>query len=260
MVPSRTVELARDETGILGIQLFETRHGAAQVSRIEGVALAGSLVEVNDCITHVDGRGPLKFKEVVEALEAAPSPVSLTLERGEPPPPARVKSAVMCVSLLSLAVAVAWMQLDPMDALMPWASQPMVRGINAGGVFHAIEEDGSAADPDALRAAFRADKERMQKMRRERPEWTAIIDGRPDGTYDVKGFQRILRESARLQRMQEKYGNKWSTVAGFLPGRTGQQCAQRWRHRVNPNISPRQMNQGRRRQGTRREQQQRGEL
>ena len=43
-------------------------------------------------------------------------------------------------------------------------------------------------------------------------------------------------EDARLQRMQEKYGNKWSTVAGFLPGRTGQQCAQRWRHRVNPNI------------------------
>ena len=36
--------------------------------------------------------------------------------------------------------------------------------------------------------------------------------------------------------MQEKYGNKWSTVAGFLPGRTGQQCVQRWRHRVNPNI------------------------
>ena len=26
-------------------------------------------------------------------------------------------------------------------------------------------------------------------------------------------------EDARLQRMQEKYGNKCSTVAGFLPGR-----------------------------------------
>jgi myb proto-oncogene protein len=25
-------------------------------------------------------------------------------------------------------------------------------------------------------------------------------------------------------------------VAKYIPGRTGQQCAQRWRHRVNPDI------------------------
>ena len=43
-------------------------------------------------------------------------------------------------------------------------------------------------------------------------------------------------EDLKLQQMQEKYGNKWATVAASLPGRTGQQCAQRWRHRVNPNI------------------------
>ena len=29
---------------------------------------------------------------------------------------------------------------------------------------------------------------------------------------------------------------RWSQVAKYIPGRTGQQCAQRWRHRVNPNI------------------------
>ncbi|CAL6353192.1 unnamed protein product [Bathycoccus prasinos] len=44
------------------------------------------------------------------------------------------------------------------------------------------------------------------------------------------------QEDLKLQHMQEKYGNKWATVASQLPGRTGQQCAQRWRHRVNPNI------------------------
>ena len=43
-------------------------------------------------------------------------------------------------------------------------------------------------------------------------------------------------EDLKLQQMQEKYGNKWATVAASLPGRTGQQCAQRWRHRVKPNI------------------------
>lgn len=36
---------------------------------------------------------------------------------------------------------------------------------------------------------------------------------------------------------QAEYGNKWSEIAKHIPGKTGQQCAQRWRHRVNPNIS-----------------------
>jgi hypothetical protein len=31
---------------------------------------------------------------------------------------------------------------------------------------------------------------------------------------------------------QSKVGNKWSEVAKHIPGRTGQQCAQRWRHKV----------------------------
>lgn len=29
---------------------------------------------------------------------------------------------------------------------------------------------------------------------------------------------------------------RWAAVARNIPGRTGQQCAQRWRHRVNPDI------------------------
>mmetsp|Transcript_38293 Transcript_38293/g.97904 ORF Transcript_38293/g.97904 Transcript_38293/m.97904 type:complete len:580 (-) Transcript_38293:422-2161(-) len=43
-------------------------------------------------------------------------------------------------------------------------------------------------------------------------------------------------EDALLAEMQAKVGNRWSTVALHIPGRTGQQCAQRWRHKVNPNI------------------------
>jgi len=35
---------------------------------------------------------------------------------------------------------------------------------------------------------------------------------------------------------QAKHGNRWAAVAAEMPGRTGQQCAQRWRHKVNPNI------------------------
>ena len=35
---------------------------------------------------------------------------------------------------------------------------------------------------------------------------------------------------------QEIHGNRWALVAAELPGKTGQQCAQRWRHKVNPAI------------------------
>ncbi|EFN51598.1 hypothetical protein CHLNCDRAFT_14655, partial [Chlorella variabilis] len=44
-------------------------------------------------------------------------------------------------------------------------------------------------------------------------------------------------EDALLALWQGRVGNKWSEVARHIPGKTGQQCAQRWRHRVNPNIS-----------------------
>mmetsp|Transcript_27081 Transcript_27081/g.59177 ORF Transcript_27081/g.59177 Transcript_27081/m.59177 type:complete len:884 (-) Transcript_27081:1518-4169(-) len=43
-------------------------------------------------------------------------------------------------------------------------------------------------------------------------------------------------EDKLLSHWQSKVGNKWSIVAKHIPGRTGQQCAQRWRHKVNPNI------------------------
>ncbi|KAK9797749.1 hypothetical protein WJX73_005770 [Symbiochloris irregularis] len=43
-------------------------------------------------------------------------------------------------------------------------------------------------------------------------------------------------EDKLLYEWQAKLGNRWSGVAKKIPGRTGQQCAQRWRHKVNPNI------------------------
>ncbi|MEO2190998.1 MAG: Myb-like DNA-binding domain-containing protein [bacterium] len=43
-------------------------------------------------------------------------------------------------------------------------------------------------------------------------------------------------EDELLYMWQQRIGNKWSEVAKHIPGKSGQQCAQRWRHRVNPNI------------------------
>ena len=43
-------------------------------------------------------------------------------------------------------------------------------------------------------------------------------------------------EDEMLYMWQQRIGNKWTEVARHIPGKTGQQCAQRWRHRVNPDI------------------------
>ena len=45
-----------------------------------------------------------------------------------------------------------------------------------------------------------------------------------------------LEEDATLLRLQGRYGNRWSDIAREMRTRNGQQCAQRWRHKVNPNI------------------------
>lgn len=45
-----------------------------------------------------------------------------------------------------------------------------------------------------------------------------------------------LEEDATLLRLQGRYGNRWSDIAREMGTRNGQQCAQRWRHKVNPNI------------------------
>lgn len=40
---------------------------------------------------------------------------------------------------------------------------------------------------------------------------------------------------ASLLCVQAQVGNRWSVVAKHINGRTGQQCAQRWRHKVRHN-------------------------
>ncbi len=37
---------------------------------------------------------------------------------------------------------------------------------------------------------------------------------------------------------QEICGNRWALVAAELPGKTGQQCAQRWRHTTASHATP----------------------
>ena len=55
-------------------------------------------------------------------------------------------------------------------------------------------------------------------------------------TYSHRAGVWSEAEDELLYSWQRRIGNKWSEVARHIPGKTGQQCAQRWRHKVNPDI------------------------
>ena len=76
-------------------------------------------------------------------------------------------------------------------------------GISVGGQQYDINDDGTAVDPDALRDAMRADKNIMRDMRKNKPEWAAVISGDTDGTYNVARFQKVLKENFKNQKLSK---------------------------------------------------------
>jgi len=58
-----------------------------------------------------------------------------------------------------------------------------------------LEADGSAVEPDVLRAAMRSDASMMATLREQDTDWASVIAGRPDGSYDVNKFQKVLRKN-----------------------------------------------------------------
>jgi hypothetical protein len=95
------------------------------------------------------------------------------------------------------------------------------------------------ADPVDLKGAPWTDAEdvvlsRLQVRPAPPPDARSprLSDARLFAMRQLRGHSRYLHRPSP----QAKYGNRWATVAEEMPGRTGQQCAQRWRHKVNPNI------------------------
>ena len=59
-------------------------------------------------------------------------------------------------------------------------------------------------DLSTISLAMRQDHELIKAMRKDKPEWVKIIDGDEDGTYDIDGFQKILKENYKAMRRHEK--------------------------------------------------------
>ena len=78
----------------------------------------------------------------------------------------------------------------------------------------------------------------MKTLVKSRGGRGSITGGRmkEDGGHAKQNGVWTEEEDLLLAEWQKKVGNKWSEVAKQIPGKTGQQCAQRWRHRVNPAI------------------------
>ena len=95
------------------------------------------------------------------------------------------------------------------------------------------------ADPVDLKGAPWTDAEDVVLSRLQvRPALPHALHRLVSPTLDFLAMQQPPRShrSPTPFPLQAKYGNRWATVAEEMPGRTGQQCAQRWSHKVNPNI------------------------
>jgi hypothetical protein len=53
---------------------------------------------------------------------------------------------------------------------------------------------------------------------------------------DLKRDPWTSEEDEALKNAVKKLGHNWSQIAKSLPGRSGHQCRERWRHFLNPNL------------------------
>ena len=224
-----------------GIEIESIRHRAI-VRRLVGAASAAGVLKVHDRITHVDGDGPLDHRGVLKVLSARPSPVSLTVVRGEAPPPYNprppssgfLSSAIWYAAVVALIATATQMatgvdllaelgmpnllSADPVSDGSAMAAGSVLRdeapadleprkrrpGLKIGEAQFSIDpDDGSPDDPDAMRAAMRRDKEMMRSLRKNKPEWARVITGFEDGTYDRKKFVSIMKENYQASQHQE---------------------------------------------------------
>ena len=125
---THTIELTRDaSTGRLNVDIEKSAGGAARINKLQGASLTSGL-EAHDRITHVNGKGPLDFEAVIEALKRDPSSarMSFRIVRGEPVEPVGHGNNVaaimaLCVALLSIIVGIVLMQMQssPAASLSP---------------------------------------------------------------------------------------------------------------------------------------------
>ena len=218
------ITASRGENGGFGIAI-EDRRKQTYVGYVTGAAESAGLLKKGDHITHVEGEGPLKYKEVITRLKAAESSVKLTVIRGEPIPKGGIVSSrtmgtctiaallvAMASSTLDLPLASEFMKdilpstADAFPAAQPGGGEDALRGrprMQISGKQQVLLEDGSAEDPEALRTAMRSDKQFMAQIRQNDADFARIISGRPDGSYDVDAFQRRLRKNYNDFKMNE---------------------------------------------------------
>ena len=194
-VETLEVTCRRGEDGRFGIPI-EDRGGDAWVGEVQAAEVSSSL-RAGDRITHVNGGGPFDFRRARAALMAAGAEARVTIVRGEKPPTAprlqqrfSVGTALGGCSAAIILLAISW----PVLFDLPPASEALARaaGVDSGsgadggvlggrmamtvnGRTFSIRDDGSADEPELLCAALRSDTAMMAQIRRNEPEWAALI-------------------------------------------------------------------------------------
>jgi hypothetical protein len=69
-----------------------------------------------------------------------------------------------------------------------------------------------------------------------RRRWVESLD-HTTARKDKRNKRWTVEEDAKLTKVVTEHGNKWSEVATLIPGRTNNQCRQRWEKSLDPDIN-----------------------
>ena len=209
------IAIERGKSGGFGIAIMAGSNGGAYVEYVQDMAKEQNVIKPGDHITHVEGEGPLTNGVVMEKLRAGGAKVGLRVIRGEKIKRKEAGSSSRWATVFAIVAGVAaiatsvwppeqWFSdlslsgstvMSVRDILSDDDEKPRERGpvIKIAGQMFTLEADGSAANPDEVRAAMRSDASMMGQIRKNEPMWAATVAGRPDGTYDVDKFQKMMR-------------------------------------------------------------------
>jgi hypothetical protein len=209
-------------SGSYGIEIELVRHQAI-VRRLHGAAADAGQLAVHDRITHVGRKGPLDHRGVIQALSQKPSPVKLTVVRGEQPPPYRPRPPpsrgwqfLQYALLAALAAA--------------WVADANFADTLGSAAMSAVGWGGPAADGAGPKAAARDDASEGSPEHADQPparrhpalkigDATFTVDpdnGSPD---DPDAMRAAMRRDKEMMRTLRKDKPEWARIiTGFEDG------------------------------------------
>jgi hypothetical protein len=183
-----TVSLQRGPAGF-GVRLTKL-DDAAYIEGVQDAAEGADLI-CGDRIVKVESQDVLNYNAAFEAIKASGAMLELTVVR-DPKAVLRLKGRQGKLMgnwvVIMLLVAVMAIRVDWGSLTKTWLPEASRLYASMDPAAMATNDDGTARQPYAFAARLRLQAESMERMRREKPEWAAVVDA---DVLDVPKFREI---------------------------------------------------------------------